>query len=237
MPSAGAIATARSSSSTPRFTACTTRAVPGSTCPGMPIPTERTVSRSIPASVPRACIASITVRVTASAPQPVASRTRPWMVPSSATATASVLVPPTSSPTLIGRSPVGGGAVAVRIAFTAPATSPPVMRRCTMRRRRTTAIEVSVEPAITAPQSVASVADRNEFEPDGEASGDSFMITSANMNSFHAWMKAKTPVETSPGASSGKVTRQNAPTWSSRRSSPPLRSPGRRRRSHAASRS
>ena len=39
-PSAGSTAAARSSSSTPRFTACTTRAVPGSTCPGMPMPTE-----------------------------------------------------------------------------------------------------------------------------------------------------------------------------------------------------
>ena len=31
------------------------------------------------------------------------------------------------------------------------------------------------------------------------------------MNSFHAWMKAKIPVATRPGAISGNVIRQNAP--------------------------
>ena len=37
------------------------------------------------------------------------------------------------------------------------------------------------------------------------------MTTSASVNSFQAWMKPNTPVATSPGASSGKVTRKNAP--------------------------
>ena len=38
-----------------------------------------------------------------------------------------------------------------------------------------------------------------------------FMITRAKMNSFHARMKAKMPVATRPGATSGSVTRMNAP--------------------------
>ena len=36
------------------------------------------------------------------------------------------------------------------------------------------------------------------------------------MNSFHAWMKPKTPVATRPGASSGKVTFQKAPALEQR---------------------
>src|SRR5205085_6636988 len=38
-------------------------------------------------------------------------------------------------------------------AFTAPAVSPNVMRRCTSRKKTTTRIAVRVEPAISAPQS------------------------------------------------------------------------------------
>ena len=37
-----------------------------------------------------------------------------------------------------------------------------------------------------------------------------FMITRAKMNSFQAWMKAKIPVATSPGATSGSVTVKKA---------------------------
>ena len=47
--------------------------------------------------------------------------------------------------------------------LTAPATRPPVMRPWTIRKKMTTGIEISVEPAMTAPQLVASVADWNEL--------------------------------------------------------------------------
>src|SRR5947209_3338731 len=73
----------------------------------MPIPTERIADTSMPASVPSACTAATTVRVTASGPHPVASRRRPMMPPPPSTATTPVLVPPTSSPTFIGRPPDG----------------------------------------------------------------------------------------------------------------------------------
>src|SRR6478735_3126299 len=73
----------------------------------MPIPTDLIDATLTPASVATACTAAITVSMTPSAPQPVARRTRAAIPPDGSTITASILVPPTSSPTLIGRPSVG----------------------------------------------------------------------------------------------------------------------------------
>src|SRR6478736_1641652 len=73
----------------------------------MPIPTDLIDASVAPASVATACTAAITVSMTPSAPQPVASRTRAAISPVGSTTTASILLPPTSSPTLIGRPPWG----------------------------------------------------------------------------------------------------------------------------------
>ncbi len=70
---------------------------------------------------------------------------------------------------------------------------------------------MSVEPAMTTAQSVALVACTKLRSQIGSVSDSGrVMITSAKTNSFHAWMKAKMLVETSPGARSGNVMRQNA---------------------------
>ena len=80
-----------------------------------------------------------------------------------------------------------------------------------MRKKITTGIAISVEPAITPPQSVPR-AFVERLQPHGHrlVSGR-FMITRAKMNSFQARMKAKMPVATRPGATSGSVIRMNAP--------------------------
>src|SRR6187399_489335 len=73
----------------------------------MPIPTDSIDASVAPASLATALTAAITVSMTPSAPQPVASRTRAAIPPDGSTITASIFVPPTSSPTLIGRPPRG----------------------------------------------------------------------------------------------------------------------------------
>ena len=70
---------------------------------------------------------------------------------------------------------------------------------------------ISVEPAITPPQSVPRAPKLNACSQTGRVSlSGRSMITRANVNSFHAWMKAKIPVATRPGATSGSVTVKNA---------------------------
>src|SRR6187200_2462835 len=95
--------------------------------------------------------------------------------------------------------------------FTAPAVSPVVIRRWTIRKNTITGSAMMVEPAITPPQSVPRAPSLNACNHTGNVwlSGR-FMMTRAKMNSFHAWMKANTPVATRPGATSGSVTVTNA---------------------------
>ena len=63
-----------------------------------------------------------------------------------------------------------------------------------------------------APQSVPRLTSENVVSQTGSVFFSSLvMVTSASVNSFHDWMKAKTPVATRPGARSGKVILKNAP--------------------------
>ncbi len=75
-----------------------------------------------------------------------------------------------------------------------------------------TGIAMSVEPAMIAAQSVACVACTKAFSHTGSVRVSGlFMMTSANVNSFQAWMNAKTPVAVSPGPSSGRVDAEERP--------------------------
>jgi hypothetical protein len=95
--------------------------------------------------------------------------------------------------------------------LTAPAVSPPATRFCTSRKKITTGIAISVEPAITPPQSVPRAPSLNACSHTGNVCfSGRFMMTRAKMNSFHAWMNAKIPVATKPGATSGRVIVMNA---------------------------
>ena len=97
--------------------------------------------------------------------------------------------------------------------FTAPPTSPLVSRPCTMRKKTMTGIATSVDAAITWPQSVSRIALawRKPRSHSGSVRAcSSVMMTSATVNSFHAWRNAYTAEATSPGASRGKVMRRNA---------------------------
>ena len=88
---------------------------------------------------------------------------------------------------------------------------PPRIRDCTSRKKAITGTAITVEPAITPPQSVPLAPWLNAWSHTGSVwLAGRFMITSAKMNSFQAWMKPKTPVATSPGAISGNVTAANA---------------------------
>ena len=74
-----------------------------------------------------------------------------------------------------------------------------------------TGTAISVEPAMMPPQSVPRLTSVKVDSHSGRVRWSSRVITTrASVNSFQAWMKPKTPVATSPGASSGKVIRKNA---------------------------
>ncbi len=80
-----------------------------------------------------------------------------------------------------------------------------------MRKKTTTGIAISVEPAMIPPQSVPRLTSVNVESHSGRVRWSSLVITtSASVNSFQAWMNPKTPVATRPGASSGKVILKNA---------------------------
>src|SRR5699024_4217493 len=97
--------------------------------------------------------------------------------------------------------------------LTAPETRPEVIRLCTMRKKINTGMDRSIEPAMIAPQSVPRFACWKERSQTGRVSDSGRDITTrASTNSFQAWMKPNTPVEISPGAISGKVTRTKAPS-------------------------
>src|SRR5699024_12093603 len=94
-----------------------------------------------------------------------------------------------------------------------PETRPEVIRLCTMRKKIATGMDMSIEPALIAPQSVPRFACWKERSQTGRVSDSGRDITTrASTNSFQAWMKPNTPVEISPGAISGKVTRTKAPS-------------------------
>ena len=88
---------------------------------------------------------------------------------------------------------------------------PAATRRCTNRKNTITGTVMSVDPAMTPPQSVPRAPKLKACSHTGRVSfSGRSMITSANVNSFHAWMKAKIPVATRPGATSGSVMVKNA---------------------------
>ena len=81
-----------------------------------------------------------------------------------------------------------------------PAVRPAVTLRWTIRKNTITGIAITVEPAITPPQSVPRAPSLNSCSHTGSVlEPGRCMITRAKMNSFHAWMNANTPVATSPG--------------------------------------
>src|SRR5690606_2073391 len=97
--------------------------------------------------------------------------------------------------------------------FTAPETSPAVIRAWTNMKKTMTGTATRTDPAMTAGQSMASldtvVIPRSHS---GRVRLSGSMTTTARVYSFHAWRKAKTPLAMRPGASSGKVTVKNART-------------------------
>src|SRR5699024_1086750 len=96
--------------------------------------------------------------------------------------------------------------------FTAPETSPEVILLCTIRKKITTGMDISIDPAMMAPQSVPRLACWKERSHTGRVSDSGRDITTrASTTSFQAWMNPNTPVAISPGAIRGKVTRANAP--------------------------
>src|SRR5262249_17400973 len=96
--------------------------------------------------------------------------------------------------------------------LTAPAVRPNAMRRWTSRKKNTTGIAVSVEAAIRAPQSVVLLVPR-EYESHTVivCFAWSFRRMRAKMYSFQVVMNANTEVATSPGPTSGRRMRTNAP--------------------------
>src|SRR5205809_5954 len=70
--------------------------------------------------------------------------------------------------------------------FTAPAVSPVVIRRWTIRKKMMTGIAMIVDPAITPPQSVPRAPSLKACSHTGSVwCSGRFMMTSAKMNSFH----------------------------------------------------
>src|SRR5439155_20956129 len=89
--------------------------------------------------------------------------------------------------------------------FTAPAVSPKAIRRCTSRKKTTTGIAVSVDAAISAPQSVCRLEPRKYESQTVTVCLDwSLSSTRAKMYSFHVVMNANTDVATRPGPISGR---------------------------------
>ena len=91
--------------------------------------------------------------------------------------------------------------------------SPNAIRRCTSTKKITTGIAVSVEPAISAPQSVClDVPRKYESHTVTVCLLWSLSRIRAKMYSFQLVMNANTDVATSPGAISGSRMRTNAPS-------------------------
>ncbi|CNK96422.1 Uncharacterised protein [Mycobacterium tuberculosis] len=75
-----------------------------------------------------------------------------------------------------------------------------------------TGMAISVEPAITAPQSVAFSPCWKDCSQIGRVTAESFESTMrARVYSFQANRNPNTEVEMIPGSSSGRVTRRKAP--------------------------
>jgi hypothetical protein len=100
-PSRSARSAPSSRWSSPRLIAWVTRPVATSTAPGIPTPTVVKSRIASPLAAVSCAIASTVDATTARAPKPVGRRTRSTTLPSSSTATASVFVPPISTPILI----------------------------------------------------------------------------------------------------------------------------------------
>src|SRR5581483_4233595 len=96
---------------------------------------------------------------------------------------------------------------------TAPAVSPKAIRRCTSRKKTTTGTAVSVDAAISAPQSVWRLVPRKYDSHTVTVCFDwSFSRTRAKMYSFQVVMNANTDVATSPGPISGSRIFTNTPS-------------------------
>src|SRR5207237_1696546 len=98
-------------------------------------------------------------------------------------------------------------------ALTAPAVSPNAIFRCTSRKKTITGIAISVEPAMSPPQSVwRLVPVKYESQTVAVCFAPSFRRMRAKMYSFQLVMKAKIDVATSPGATSGRRIFTKAPS-------------------------
>src|SRR5581483_6666351 len=97
--------------------------------------------------------------------------------------------------------------------LTAPAVSPNMIRFWTSRKKMITGIAVSVEPAMSAPQSWFRLVPRKyESQTVTVCVFWSFRRIRAKMYSFQLVMNANTEVATRPGATSGRRIRVNAPS-------------------------
>ena len=97
-------------------------------------------------------------------------------------------------------------------ALTAPAVSPKAIFRCTSRKKTITGIAISVDPAMSPPQSVwRLVPVKYESQTVAVCFDPSFRRMRAKMYSFQLVMKAKIEVATRPGATSGSRIRTKAP--------------------------
>src|SRR5438093_2016864 len=95
--------------------------------------------------------------------------------------------------------------------FTAPAVSPVTTFRCTIKKKTTTGIAVSVAPAINGPQSAPRWVVKDASQTLSVCFSWLLSRTYAMMYSLQACMKPNIEVATNPGATSGKSTRMKAP--------------------------